>query len=77
MVVSAVWVGPAVLAAINQVAQRRLHGDPPASLRELLWTGGDFVIIDFEGEPARPLAERRLKRWPQRLIICSTAKLRQ
>ena len=24
------------------------------------------MIIDFEGEPARPLAERRLKRWPQR-----------
>ncbi|HVT39638.1 MAG TPA: histidine kinase [Gemmatimonadaceae bacterium] len=47
MVVSAVWVGPAVLAAINQVAQRRLHGDPPASLRELLWTGGDWLVYAF------------------------------
>ena len=28
--------------------------------------GKDFVIIDFEGEPARPLSERRLKRSPLR-----------
>ena len=32
----------------------------------MLWTGTDFVIIDFEGEPARTIAERRLKRWPLR-----------
>jgi predicted trehalose synthase len=29
----------------------------------VLFTGGDFVIVDFEGEPLRPLPERRLKRW--------------
>ena len=28
----------------------------------MLFTGKDFIIIDFEGEPARPLSERRLKR---------------
>ncbi|HWI41353.1 MAG TPA: alpha-amylase, partial [Verrucomicrobiae bacterium] len=28
--------------------------------------GKDFVIIDFEGEPSRPLSERRLKRSPLR-----------
>ena len=28
----------------------------------MLWTGKDFVIIDFEGEPARSLGQRRLKR---------------
>ena len=30
----------------------------------MLYTGKDFTIIDFEGDPARPLSERRIKRSP-------------
>jgi len=38
----------------------RIHGD--YHLGQLLHTGKDFIILDFEGEPARPLSERKLKR---------------
>jgi len=32
----------------------------------MLYTGKDFVVLDFEGEPDRPLSERRIKRSPLR-----------
>jgi maltose alpha-D-glucosyltransferase/alpha-amylase len=42
----------------------RIHGD--YHLGQVLYTGKDFVIMDFEGEPARALSERKLKRSPFR-----------
>ena len=45
-------------------AKIRIHGD--YHLGQALHTGKDFVILDFEGEPARALSERKLKRSPLR-----------
>lgn len=42
----------------------RVHGN--YHLGELLFTGSGFAVIDFEGDPERPLSERRLKRSPLR-----------
>ena len=40
----------------------RIHGD--YHLAQVLYTGKDFVVVDFEGDPGRPVSERRIKRSP-------------
>ncbi len=58
-----------VLDRLRQLSARqidalrtRIHGD--YHLGQVLRSKGDFVILDFEGEPARSLAERRTKQSP-------------
>ncbi len=45
----------------------RCHGD--YHLRQVLYSGKDFIIIDFEGDPNLPLNERRLKRSALRDVV--------
>jgi maltose alpha-D-glucosyltransferase / alpha-amylase len=60
-----------VLHAFREIVNRKItalrircHGD--YHLGQVLYTGNDFIITDFEGEPARPLSERAIKRSPLR-----------
>jgi maltose alpha-D-glucosyltransferase/alpha-amylase len=46
---------------INAI-KTRIHGD--YHLGQILFTGKDFIIIDFEGEPGFSFSERRLKKNP-------------
>jgi maltose alpha-D-glucosyltransferase/alpha-amylase len=47
-----------------QAYKSRYHGD--YHLGQVLLSAHDFVIVDFEGEPSRPVAERRAKHSPLR-----------
>jgi len=53
-------------AGLVGLAKTRHHGDFHLGQTLAVRDGDDFVLIDFEGEPLRPLAERRRKHTPLR-----------
>jgi maltokinase len=58
--------GPRGLGGLVGRAKTRHHGDFHLGQTLAVRDGADFVIIDFEGEPLRPLEERRRKHTPLR-----------
>ena len=71
---------PQVLEAFKKIfvhkidtVKIRTHGD--YHLNQVLWTGKDFVITNFEGESARPFSERRLRRSPLRDVAAMIRSL--
>ncbi|MEM3525836.1 MAG: hypothetical protein QXV37_00345, partial [Candidatus Jordarchaeaceae archaeon] len=70
-----------ILDILKKIFQRkmsamkiRIHED--YNLSEVLYTGKDFIIIDFEGNPAHSFGERRLKRSPLRDIASMITSFR-
>ena len=62
----------AVLALPVSAARIRCHGD--YGLAQVLHTGKDFAIVDFEGRPGQPVSDRRIKRLVMRDLaemLCS------
>jgi two-component system, LytTR family, sensor kinase len=60
MLVSAAWILPAAFAVINRIAQARLQGWEPATARDLLWEGGDWLLYAF----LTPGVFAVSRRWP-------------
>ena len=60
MIVSAAWIVPAVFAVINRIAQARLQRWEPATLRELLFEFGDWLLYAF----LTPGVFAVSRRWP-------------
>jgi two-component system LytT family sensor kinase len=47
LLVSAAWLGPAILAAFQAFVQGRLGNRDPATWRSIIWEGGDWLLYAF------------------------------
>jgi hypothetical protein len=60
MLGSAVWIAPAIFATVSAIAQRRMQKEPPPSLSELLFTGGDWLMYGI----IAPVIFAVCNKWP-------------
>ena len=47
MLVSAAWIGPAILGGVDVVVQGRLYGGGPVPIRAVLFASGDWLVYAF------------------------------
>ena len=60
MLVSAVWLAPALFSIVGEIGQRRLQGEDPATLRNIIWAGGDWLVYAILTPPIFWVS----RRWP-------------
>src|SRR5262249_45512216 len=60
MLVSAAWIVPAALAVVDVIAQHHLGGEASASVSQLLFAGGDWLLYAF----LTPFVFLLSQRWP-------------
>jgi two-component system, LytTR family, sensor kinase len=60
MFVAALWIAPAALAVVDEIAQRRLMGQPPPTTQDLFWRAGDWLVYVV----LTPIIFGAVKRWP-------------
>jgi len=60
MFVSAVWLAPTIFSIVSLIGQRRLAGEAPASWRDIIWSGGDWMVYAILTPPIFWVS----RRWP-------------
>ena len=60
MLVSAAWIGPAILGGLDVVVKRRLYREGPVPLRAVLFASGDWLLYAF----LTPAVFAISRRWP-------------
>ena len=60
MLVSAAWIGPAILGGVDVVMQQRLYGEGPVPIRAVLFASGDWLLYAF----LTPAVFAISRRWP-------------
>jgi len=60
MFVAALWIAPATLAVVDEIAQSRIHGQPPPTTYDLFWRAGDWLVYAV----LTPIIFAAVNRWP-------------
>jgi two-component system LytT family sensor kinase len=60
LLAASIWIAPAILAMVQQVLEGRLEGSPAPPLRDLLFSGGDWLVYAVLTPPIFFL----VRRWP-------------